>query len=399
MLAYKENLRLNGHQRYPEFHGNSVRRSRYYRVDEDIIVLHYSRECELIDAENRIYSTPVGVMDTLLSPLNYEHSLHRRNMWNTVRDMFLTHGHLIDTIISPNHADEFIFTVPVTHHEIFQLDASADKSKKQRGIGLWFRWAQIYYDPAWLYTLQHDKEYRFHRWCQLEELNGSQMSEGRRLLSKKGTISDDFELRKCREITHFCIRGETPKTFKFPHEYRAEKFTTPRKTARKKKVIRNGRKGAPHLTIVKDPDHLGYVKEFKWYFFHPSHRQWVYGGLVQANTDAKSWVSIPVSCITQRIRIQATDIVHSGDFHIEIWGVSETAEDVSVDEGQTLAYRVMMPRKKELTHISFKGGASRSSKPYDSWIQPREPYARHAKRRMTWIAEEINTADDVNWDD
>jgi len=343
----KEQLRLEGHQKYPQYHGCSISSRAHLRdlvLNPEINVL--SRP---VHSEEQAQIVAISAIDQLRDYRQDRMTLSKQNLWDTVKNMVFDQGTLKRLQVRENgETYTALIDMPVVGTTIERLDAVNHQNYQAKQ----FRWAGRFYDPHLLYTMKHDKEFVFTVWSDVykNQSNGIDDVDAIRLQSlhvKKCSDRAFFEMHWNRFSTPHTIRlkGEDPKIFRFPCDYMPYKSNPKKvKRAKRKKVHRQ------HLQIVQNPDHLGFVKSFQLQIFDHNLRKWMSSGTIQGNQNAKTWITVNLlehfeanllkSC--HRLRVIPVDIYQRLCFSLDVWGNSE--KEVRKSAVDTITYELKLSR-------------------------------------------------------
>jgi hypothetical protein len=365
-------LRLKGHQKQPHYNGHSMMyiEHRHYghKSDPNALVRVENRPC--VQSGHHTLKNVTAIDSQLTFGSFGEAELGKRNRWDTIPEFLLQNAKLLSWKWHRfDHQMEGIFEVPSINTLVTRNESS--KACSGRPVS-WFRWGGRYYNPAYLYTMKHDKEFSFQVWSTQDSHDScvTLLPNQKRIVilsSKEPTTTVESWRHPCH-VTHILCHGESPTIMRFPDEYIPSKGNPKRqKRARRKKTR------GKSLAIVTNPNNLGYVTTFRVFFFHAGLRKWINLGVFPGNADAKTWVTIDLTAynvVTNRLRVEPVDFHGSGAFKIEVWGPCK-ANPLSEAETKTVlepvSYEITWPTTPEMRCKIWKAGRNWNAAPSDCY--------------------------------
>ena len=295
--------------------------------------------------ERSVYVTLIDKQTNIID--SHDKPLSKRETWDTMMDMLLDNGKISGVEERYQNQRQFraVFSVDAEEVVIEAHGSCVSDSVNRRMT--WFRWGGKYYNPSYLYTLKHGKEFQFEIWKKdsSDDYSDRNVLLARVYSSKHAPIMKRYEIgwRQVQSVTSITCVGESPIVKEFPREY----YQFKRKVYKKKQARCKKTRGTS-LSIVINPDQLGFVKTFRVSYFNNAIRQWVCIGNIEGNVDAKTIHTIDLreyAIVTSRMRIEPLEIFGSGQFELTIQGDAtiETAEKVQ----QYVNYELEVPLSTE----------------------------------------------------
>lgn len=233
-------------------------------------------------------------------------------------DLFLEQGQIHHSEYD-QHSQNYhvIVSLPVVAIELpndapLDLALNINKSKKRRTekIG---KWKHRYYNPNYLYSVSPNGQ-QLLLWS--KSTSWSYPEKGQQTLVHTSISRDIHSFKKYilkwdqpQPLAGIMIRGEAPTlVYVNYHQYmsRIKHAYLPNQTQFQKA---RGHRNA--FQIVCQPEKLGWISSFRWWWFDLLSRKWQLGGVEKANSCAKMWLWIPFSSsnsshpiITSQIRIE-----------------------------------------------------------------------------------------------
>lgn len=378
--------RLRGHQKYPYYTGHSMMyiEGRHYRhkTESNTIMTVYDRP--VVQSGQHVIKNITAIDGQLNFNVWREVELNKRNLWETIPEFLLNNAKLLSWKWHRfDHQMKGIFELPSINTVVTRVESS--KASTGRPVS-WFRWGGRYYNPAYLYTMKHDREFCFQIWSTQESYATcvSDFTNERicGMSSKEAKTVAETWTTPC-QISHIVCHGQSPNILRFPDEYIPSKENPKRqKRARQKKTR------GKSLSIVTNPNNLGYVTTFRVFYFHNQIRKWINLGLFPGNTDAKTWATIDLKAynvVTNRLRVEPVDFYESGAFKLEVWGCKAPGSSKPNETKNTLEpvlYETTWPTTPEMRRKIWKGGrdwnyTSADHNPKNFYSQRRGKQARY----------------------
>jgi hypothetical protein len=303
----------------------------------------------------------------------------KRQTWDTVMDLFLSEvptptGQLTSQIakgsIVANRRTNFQLTGKFLVSISDKLEWEKDASALQRKVKTWFRWGHRYYDPSHLYVIsswKHDKEIRFQVWKKQMGHGGfDRIPTCIAELCVLTKVLPRYQITwsGIKYVKEIRCRGERPEIKEFPTDYiqyEGKMINEKRPNFYWMKRARRRKTNKQTLSIVTNPNQLGFVKTFRISVFHKSTRRWICLGDFPANSEAKNWHTIDLSVYeieTNRIRIEPIDVQGNGRFELQVISHDTTVDfyDTENPAQKKIKYQVQLPTPPEKKHHMLKRG-------------------------------------------
>lgn len=325
------------------FHGRSLMLLRmvlnvFQQYERNPILKVYNRPRD----DRSLYVTDI---DKLLNIIDsHDKPLSKRETWDIIMEKILEQGKVLDVKEQHKIQQQLqgVFSVEATEVPT----PAITHQNHHAGQMTWFRWGGKYYNPFYLYTLKHGKEFQFEIW-EKDVLCVDYSTRYLAHLYSSKELLKRYEMgwKKIQRVSAIVCFGERPIIKQFPNEYYQFK-----KKDYKKKQARCKKTRGTSLSIVTNPENLGFVKIWRISYFHTSTRQWICIGNIPGNVDAKTPKKIDLSeyaIETNRMRMEPLEISGSGQFELEIQP-QETDQGHTEDKGKKhVQYELEIPVSAE----------------------------------------------------